>query len=303
MRALEEATHLTGPPPPPHLVDWEEEVRDEKTLWQAESNPSTHSLDLVCFEYTIRVGAKMGPKMRQSMKQRLIEHGDVSFSAKKHAIIAEEVDCLLAVRFIWEARYLEWLSNVMSLKKPNASAISFAWPPFALLYGLSEGPTRPSATAGRPTFADIIVESQKPLPEVVIPMRRRGFKDGEMFFHFSPEELELSASPFRFAVVLKFFQKHPSLDRIRKFIKLRWGLTVQPVMGRMRKLACVMVHLTNEEDFCTAMAREYFDIEGDLGLSWIMVETDSLMIVPWIQRGECSFWYLWDFLEEVLNLL
>lgn len=42
-----------------------------------------------------------------------------NFSTEKVATIAEEVDRLLAARFIQEAQYLEWLSNVVLVRKPN----------------------------------------------------------------------------------------------------------------------------------------------------------------------------------------
>lgn len=42
-----------------------------------------------------------------------------SFSTKKYATIIEEVDRLLAAGFIQEAHYLEWLSNVVIVKKAS----------------------------------------------------------------------------------------------------------------------------------------------------------------------------------------
>lgn len=42
-----------------------------------------------------------------------------NFSAEKNTAITTEVDRLLAVGFIQEAHYLDWLSNVMLVKKQN----------------------------------------------------------------------------------------------------------------------------------------------------------------------------------------
>ncbi|KAF5477476.1 hypothetical protein F2P56_004113 [Juglans regia] len=50
-------------------------------------------------------------------KAKNVKQKHRNFSAEKYAIITEEVDCLLAVGFIREAHYLEWLSNVVLVKK------------------------------------------------------------------------------------------------------------------------------------------------------------------------------------------
>ena len=41
------------------------------------------------------------------------------FNPKRYTTISEEVNKLLKAKFIWEAHYLEWLANVVMVKKPN----------------------------------------------------------------------------------------------------------------------------------------------------------------------------------------
>ncbi|XP_040987651.1 uncharacterized protein LOC121235368 [Juglans microcarpa x Juglans regia] len=100
------------------------------------------------------------------------------------------------------------------------------------------------------------------IPEVNIPLRQPRHVEGEVFVQFTKEELDRSAVPFRFSLVLKFLRQRPSLDRIRGFIHSRWGLSTQPMVSVMRKPRNVFVQFSNEDDFLKAISWESCDIEG-----------------------------------------
>ncbi|KAF5459761.1 hypothetical protein F2P56_019681, partial [Juglans regia] len=100
------------------------------------------------------------------------------------------------------------------------------------------------------------------LPEVSIPFRPPKCVEGEFFVQFTKEELDRSAVPFRFSMVLEFLRQRPSLDRIRGFIHSRWGLTKQPVVSAMRKARNVFVRFSDEDDFLKSLSHESCDIEG-----------------------------------------
>lgn len=82
-----------------------------------------------------------------------------------------------------------------------------------------------------------------------------------MFFLFSKAEINQSAEPFRFSVVLKFLRRRPSLDHIRAFIKNRWGLKSVLVIGQLQNLRNVLVRMA-EEDFISVMARGNSEMYG-----------------------------------------
>lgn len=79
---------------------------------------------------------------------------------------------------------------------------------------------------------------------------------------FSKVEIENSALPFRFLIVLKFLRERPSLDAISAFIRSRWGLNKQSVVSSMSKPRNVFIRMTNEEDFIKALTRETTNIDG-----------------------------------------
>ncbi|XP_042951450.1 uncharacterized protein LOC122287689 [Carya illinoinensis] len=83
-----------------------------------------------------------------------------------------------------------------------------------------------------------------------------------MYFVFSKAEVQSSAEPFRFSVVLKFLRRRPSLDQIRSFIQNRWGLRAVPVIGQLRNPRNVLVRLVMEEDFISVMARGNSEVLG-----------------------------------------
>lgn len=118
-------------------------------------------------------------------------------------------------------------------------------------------------SAGRPhSFADLVSQTPQAIPEVAFQFRHPKVVDGEVFVQFSKEELEKSAKPFRFAIVMKFLHQRPSLDRIRSFIHGRWGLMAQQVVSTMRRPSHVFVRSSNEEDFLKAMTRGSCDNDG-----------------------------------------
>ncbi|GLT54592.1 hypothetical protein SLA2020_277800 [Shorea laevis] len=125
------------------------------------------------------------------------------------------------------------------------------------------GSKGPPTMAGRTrSFAELVSAPPQPIPEVVVPLRSPQIVDGEVCVQFSRDELERSAAPFRFAMVMKFLKHRPSLDRIRAFIHGRWGLVTQPVVSAMRKPRNVFVRFSAEADFIKALSRESSEIDG-----------------------------------------
>jgi len=130
--------------------------------------------------------------------------------------------------------------------------------PFAA--GGSKGP--PTVAGRTRSFAELVSVPPQPTPEVVVPFRSPQVVDGEVCVQFSKDEIERSAAPFRFAMVMKFLKQRPSLDRIRAFINGHWGLVSQPVVSAMRKPRNVFVRFSLEADFIKAMSRESSEIDG-----------------------------------------
>ncbi|GLT71082.1 hypothetical protein SLA2020_431240 [Shorea laevis] len=126
------------------------------------------------------------------------------------------------------------------------------------------GGSQGSSTVAERTrsFAEMVSVKPQPIPEVLVPFRSPKVVDGEVCVQFSKEEIERSAAPFRFAMVLKFLKQRPSLDQIRTFINGRWGLVAQPVVSAMRKPRNVFVRFSLEADFLKAMSRESNEIDG-----------------------------------------
>ncbi|XP_041025303.1 uncharacterized protein LOC121265683 [Juglans microcarpa x Juglans regia] len=110
------------------------------------------------------------------------------------------------------------------------------------------------------SYADLVLETPQPIPEVMVPFRSHKIVDGEVCIIFSKDEVDRSAIPFQYSLVLKFLRQRPSLDSIRAFIKARWGLSNQPIVSSMSKP--VFVRLALEEDFVKAFARENCEING-----------------------------------------
>lgn len=54
------------------------------------------------------------------------------------------------------------------------------------------------------TFAESLLQTPQAIPEVSIPFWQPKYVDGEFFVHFTQEEVDRSAVPFRFPMVLNF---------------------------------------------------------------------------------------------------
>ncbi|KAF5458486.1 hypothetical protein F2P56_022510 [Juglans regia] len=117
------------------------------------------------------------------------------------------------------------------------------------------------ATKAR-SFVDLVMTVPQPIPEVNLPMRSPNMIEGQVCFMFSKEEMVLSAEPFRYSLVLKFLKQRHSLDAIRMFIRVRWGLMGNAVVSSMSKNHNVFIRLTSEEDFNKAFSREASEING-----------------------------------------
>ncbi|KAF5442897.1 hypothetical protein F2P56_035507 [Juglans regia] len=115
---------------------------------------------------------------------------------------------------------------------------------------------------GRPSFADLVGAVPQPIPEMLLAPKLPKMLEGEVYFQFTKEEIERSAEPFRYSVVLKFLKNRPSLDAVRAFIHSRWGLTASPVVSAMRRQRNVFVRMANEVDFTKALSREVCEING-----------------------------------------
>ncbi|XP_041025281.1 uncharacterized protein LOC121265657 [Juglans microcarpa x Juglans regia] len=114
----------------------------------------------------------------------------------------------------------------------------------------------------RRLFVDLVSVVPHPLPELSVAHRVPKSKDGESFFQFSKEEIQRSAEPFRFSIVLKFLRNRPSLDAIRAFIQKCWNLDGIPVVSNMLHPRNVFIRMTSEEDYMKALSREVNDIDG-----------------------------------------
>lgn len=58
-------------------------------------------------------------KLNIGKTTRLVRQKMRNFAAHKYMVVAEEVDKLMDAEFIWEVHYLEWLSNMVMVKKAN----------------------------------------------------------------------------------------------------------------------------------------------------------------------------------------
>lgn len=58
-------------------------------------------------------------KLNVDSKYKSIQQKKRSFVRERQKSIDQEVDKLMTVRFIWEVHYLDWLANVVMVKKTN----------------------------------------------------------------------------------------------------------------------------------------------------------------------------------------
>ncbi|KAF5472547.1 hypothetical protein F2P56_009258 [Juglans regia] len=117
-------------------------------------------------------------------------------------------------------------------------------------------------SSGHPSFAEMAVAAPQPLPEISVAHRVPKVMDGEIFFQFSKEEINRSAEPFRFSIVIKFLRQRPSLDAIRAFIANRWGLSSIPVVSSMKLPRNVFIRLATEADFVKVLSHESCEVNG-----------------------------------------
>ena len=58
-------------------------------------------------------------KLNIDSKYRLVQQKKKSFTPKRYKVIDEEVDKLLKAKFIKEAQYPKWITNIVVVKKMN----------------------------------------------------------------------------------------------------------------------------------------------------------------------------------------
>lgn len=63
---------------------------------------------------------------------------------------------------------------------------------------------RKKGGASSKSLADIVINRPQPLSRIDLPIIEPRFNDGEIFFLFSKAEINKSAEPFCFSMVLKF---------------------------------------------------------------------------------------------------
>lgn len=121
----------------------------------------------------------------------------------------------------------------------------------------------PPSSAGHPqSFSDLAVAVPQLLPEMEVPFCYPKTIHGKIYFSFTVEELEKTAEPFRYSLVLKFLWQRPSLDAIRAFIRCCWRLSNLPIVSAMQRPRHVFVRLSNESDFNKSLSHESCDING-----------------------------------------
>ncbi|CAA3024617.1 Hypothetical predicted protein [Olea europaea subsp. europaea] len=97
------------------------------------------------------------------------------------------------------------------------------------------------------TFVDIVFGRPTPLPNIEIPWKEpKTNSNGQVWYQFTHEEIQKTTEPLKFAVVLKLLRKRSSVDQIRGYIKVRWGLSEMPVIRAMRNPRHVLVRIMNE---------------------------------------------------------
>lgn len=105
------------------------------------------------------------------------------------------------------------------------------------------------------SYAELVTVVPQPLPEMEVAFRPPKMIDGELYFMFSTEEIECTALPFRYSLVLKFLQQRPSLDAISLYSS-KMGLSSTPVVSAMQRVRNVFIRMSNEGDFNKALSRE-----------------------------------------------
>lgn len=136
------------------------------------------------------------------------------------------------------------------------------------------------------SFAVVAAQMAQPLLEISVPFRAPKIINCVVCVLFSKEEIEESAKPFQYALVLKFLRQSPSLDVIRSFIKSKWGLNSQPIVSGMKKTRNVFMRITNEDDFKKAMQERFsMWIEISIGFFTRALNTERKLIRRSFQGG------------------
>ncbi|CAA3013885.1 Hypothetical predicted protein [Olea europaea subsp. europaea] len=169
--------------------------------------------------------------------QKLCDNGiRFSISTKKKLMRPTSVERVeggvdLAIEPIW----------IATMANPRA-------PPPTQLDG---GRATATVTRGR-TFADMVVGKPTPLADIEIPWKETKISaDGQVWYQFTHEKIQKMVEPLKYAMVIKFLRKRPSVDDIRGYIKARWGLSEMLVIGAMGNPQQVLIRINNEADFVT----------------------------------------------------
>uniref|UniRef100_A0A2N9F878 Uncharacterized protein n=1 Tax=Fagus sylvatica TaxID=28930 RepID=A0A2N9F878_FAGSY len=91
-------------------------IEERKTLVEPSEELNKVILEEECPEKTTRIGANLSPPMKESIVQFLKDNKDVFAWSHEDML---EVDKLLTANFIREVFYLDWLANVVMVKKAN----------------------------------------------------------------------------------------------------------------------------------------------------------------------------------------
>ena len=62
-------------------------------------------------------------RLNVNLERKPVQQRQWIFTPKCNKAIMDEVDKLLVVGFIWEVYYLDWLANVVLVKKPMGSDV------------------------------------------------------------------------------------------------------------------------------------------------------------------------------------
>lgn len=107
----------------------------------------------------------------------------------------------------------------------------------------------------RLTFAALLAKPKSGMrfPELKLPSRQYGVKEGVPAINFSPSEYQAATNRFVHTLIAKFQAGRPTLQEIRKFMTENWLLT-----GRCTITSCwddrhLIIILDNEDDVRTAL--------------------------------------------------
>lgn len=105
---------------------------------------------------------------------------------------------------------------------------------------------------------DIICTSSPtpcPQPKFYLPLRKPEFINGDLGVVFSNAKIDRVLEDSKFALVLKFLSKRPSIDVLCLKIIQTWGFMEASMVSFMDDFH-MLLHLANEKDYLHAWARE-----------------------------------------------